>query len=365
MGIEQAKLRKESKMPIRDNKDALKKGVFLKMTKKVLLSKEELDMQHDSRNKSFIGRRGSDCNSDIYYEFLTNHQSRETAADIYFSQSKTKQAETNSKKFPQNTVKLKIDRESDTLSIKEEVKNARGNRNSRISNIRAKSTLRDPAPRGKRMLKCENKGENNGEYNKTLNKGKISSIAKLEEALKLSRQKEFFSSTNPIIKEGSNDQYRKCVPLKQYQNEEKLPQFDRISFLPSNVFMEILSFLVDNFRLYITINPSWYYAAVNAFDNHFNAIENKFVCLYSDLLLFKNSYTSSSAMQFCCKGGIRIDRVLKCENLRCTMGLTVKIAYTYKYCNEPKNLYKAEFVFDSIQRAPNCVWLHRNECQVN
>jgi len=157
--------------------------------------------------------------------------------------------------------------------------------------------------------------------------------------------------------------YEKSVPLRQIP-EERQQRFDKISLLPWNILIKIITYNIDNFRNFLMVNPSWYFSALNCLDSYFNIIENEFVMTYSENILFKDSYTSSSRMKFCGTQGIRIDRVLKCENLASTLGKSVTISYTFRYVNEPQNLYKNEFTYDSVPKAPRIVWLHKNECAV-
>lgn len=174
--------------------------------------------------------------------------------------------------------------------------------------------------------------------------------------IRLDETKEEDKEIQTLIKE--ND----TIVLKQTNGVAKL--FDQISLLPWNIFMTILSYGITDFRKYLQVNPSWYVSSLNAFDNYFNDVENKFVCKYSQYLLFKDSYTSSSKISISTRLEIRIDRILKCENLSETLGKAVTISYTYKYFNEPKNIYKAEFTFDSVKKAPRCVWVYKNDSVV-
>ncbi len=167
------------------------------------------------------------------------------------------------------------------------------------------------------------------------------------------------------VEEQKGEVARKSIALRRPRNDNRLPQFDKISLLPAEIYMRIMDYVIDNFRLYLSVNPSWYCAAVTAFDNHCNDLENRFVSTYAEYMLFKDSYTTSARIRFCGTGGIRIDRVIKCENLPTTLGCTVTFGYTYRYCHEPGVVFKAEFAFDSVRKAASCVWIHKNECQAS
>eukprot|EP00826_Nyctotherus_ovalis_P027992 TRINITY_DN2198_c0_g2_i1.p1 TRINITY_DN2198_c0_g2~~TRINITY_DN2198_c0_g2_i1.p1 ORF type:complete len:505 (-),score=127.95 TRINITY_DN2198_c0_g2_i1:153-1667(-) len=157
---------------------------------------------------------------------------------------------------------------------------------------------------------------------------------------------------------------RPSLALRQQEFSKKSAIVDKLSLLPPEIFMNILTFLIDRFRDYLCVNPSWYSAIVTAFDREFNGIENNFVRTYSECLLFKDSYTSSSYIHCADAKGIRIDRVLRCENLALTLGRTCVIEYLYSYVGR-KEVYRAVYKFDSVKRSNKIVWVYRNDCFFN
>ena len=170
------------------------------------------------------------------------------------------------------------------------------------------------------------------------------------------------SGAQPILPPIST---RHSVALRKnlnFHNEQI--NFDRLSLLPPSVIINILSFVMDRFRVFLCVNPSWYYKITIAFDEYFNQVENRFVNLYFQCFLFKNSYTSSAEIFFCGQRGIRIDRVLKCEVQDECVGHTVRVSYKYRYYNE-SDIYRSEFFFDVVKFGSRMTWIHKNECKVN
>eukprot|EP01022_Parablepharisma_sp_SALTPOND_P015578 TRINITY_DN2214_c1_g2_i1.p1 TRINITY_DN2214_c1_g2~~TRINITY_DN2214_c1_g2_i1.p1 ORF type:complete len:541 (-),score=50.54 TRINITY_DN2214_c1_g2_i1:2226-3848(-) len=149
-----------------------------------------------------------------------------------------------------------------------------------------------------------------------------------------------------------------------HAQEESLPSFDKISLLPPKVLFKVVSYTIDGFRIFLCVNPSWYYSVMEAFDTQFNPIEAKFINTYASFLLYKEARTSSSIMKFCDILGTRVDRVIRFEPLETTKGKTVTLEYSFKYTNDPKNTYKVTFIFDSLKHKPRVVWAHLNECTV-
>ena len=142
------------------------------------------------------------------------------------------------------------------------------------------------------------------------------------------------------------------------------PKFDQVSLLPPEVVFKILTYGVEGFRSFLCVNPSWYCSAMDAFDSQFNMVENKFINAYTQYLLYKYSYTTSSVMKFCDVAGTRVDRVIRFEPLFITKGQEVTISYSFKYLNDRVNKYKAIFILDSLKRRPRTIWAHLNECNV-
>ncbi len=163
----------------------------------------------------------------------------------------------------------------------------------------------------------------------------------------------------------SANNFRGSVAIRHQDYSKKAPTFDRVSLLPPSAFMRVISFLVDRFRLYLCVNPSWHSATVTAFDEAWNGVENGFVQRYGKFLLFKDSYTSSSVISCADAKGVRVDRVIRCENLPATVGSTFIIGYTYRYCGEGGTTYKSVYKFDSVERKDKLVWIYRNQCFVS
>jgi len=159
----------------------------------------------------------------------------------------------------------------------------------------------------------------------------------------------------------ANPNVRDSVALRIPEFKKKPACFDKISLLPPEIFGTIMLFLMDQFRELICVNPAWYTGMVNAFDFAFNRIENSFIKLYLPYLLFKDSYTSSSYIKCADSYGLRVDRVIKCENLPTTVNKTFIISYTYSYYGDEEK-YKATYKFDSVPYKKKIMWVYKNEC---
>lgn len=185
-----------------------------------------------------------------------------------------------------------------------------------------------------------------------------------EARLFIEAQKRKGKAFDTIIESAANFRGSAALRHPDRAGSRKSPTFDKVSLLPSNAFMLVVSFLTDQFRVHLCVNPSWYSATVDAFDEAWNGAENRFIQAYGKFLLFKDSYTSSS--RICCADaeGVRVDRVIRCENLAGTVGRTFVIGYTYRYSGEPGNVYRAVYKFDSVKRGDKLVWIYRNQCFV-
>eukprot|EP01022_Parablepharisma_sp_SALTPOND_P000968 TRINITY_DN105358_c0_g1_i1.p1 TRINITY_DN105358_c0_g1~~TRINITY_DN105358_c0_g1_i1.p1 ORF type:complete len:572 (-),score=29.68 TRINITY_DN105358_c0_g1_i1:2048-3706(-) len=223
-------------------------------------------------------------------------------------------------------------------------------------------TSHDKVQRRRLNIKLQDLLEANVEYNKeppvVVQSTALDLIKEARMHLQANRNKDKIFET--VV--DSRLQYRASIAIRHPNFSKKLAVFDKVSLLPPEIFMKILSFLMDRFRVYLCVNPSWYSACVTAFDQEFNSVENCFVKMYSDYLLFKDSYTSSSYITCADNSGIRVDRVLKCENLPTTLGRTFVISFTYCYAGKPKEKYKATYKFDSVTRKNKVLWIYKNEC---
>lgn len=315
--------------------------VINRMQQKVLLSHEFLYKQHShytSQGRRNVSRRPPQTGADLYHLYFTTRKStadtnlRENAADV--TQSKASVS---------------------SLPVRRS-----GREGARVGRMaaRRKSDKRKPAV-GKE--KC---------------KGSRSATRPVKAKVQHQQIDSDEINLNDVM--GGEEEGPHAVPhAKQYSNPFKqreqnacseitqmshlgLPQFDRVSLLPTEVFMTILSYAIDNFRNVMLVNPAWYHAATSALDLHFNTIETSFINAYSAQLLFKDSYTFSNLMRFCGKQTVKIERVFKCENQQAA-GKTVILAFKYKYFNEPGNEYRCDYVFDSGRRGRSVVWLHKSE----
>lgn len=337
-----------------------KATIFSQMTKKVILSKEEMAAQEKNNKKQL--------------QHLCNYSNMKTERYSALCRGNTKGPEYELYSVNENNESQEISSESKghwpEIDLIENIaiansKNNKHNRNgTRNYHMSSHSIIKEYKHREQPKQKYCSKNYKNKkatkEENKTISyKGRINEV-KADNSIEDEEVPDFDSNFDYDV----NDLYHKSVAVLQKASEIALPRFDKISSLPSEVFMEIISFAIDNFRKVITVNPSWYYATTQALDIQFNAIENNFVNEYASCLLLKDSFTSSSITQFCGSSGIRIDRVIKCENLPVNLGKTIKIGYTYKYINEPLEEFNADFVFDSIEKGYNCIWIQKNECKV-
>lgn len=114
----------------------------------------------------------------------------------------------------------------------------------------------------------------------------------------------------------------------------------------------------------MSVCASWHVNIKEAFDQHFNQVENDFVLKYHENLLFTESYTSSANIKFCGKRGLRVDRVLVWDVLRSKPQLnkTLTIGYWFNYYGEPKHKrFKAEYRIDVVKHKKRLVWMHIDE----
>ncbi len=343
-------------------------SIYAQMAKKVLLSREELFLEHSKH------ANGSTCDSnmDVYYDFLTQRA-------LPDADSRAKESKSSVPPTRINPVEPKKDVPARSLYSTNSKPDPAAKSMNRSGSVRrvGYGTKRGPQPAGG-MGKDLTRSMSNARDFKfkpqpkqkikrsgiPAGPGRLSQTARNESSIQTTAAPKSNATVIVNKQAAETSECERSVALRQKYKESFLPQFDKVSLLPPGILVKILGYVADNFRVCLRVNPSWYMATMTAFDNHFNAVENSFVTAYSAYLLFKDSYTSSYVTRFCGVTGIRIDRVLCCENLPTTLGKAVTLAYTYKYCNEPNTTYRAEFVFDSVTRAPNCVWLHRNECQV-
>ena len=59
------------------------------------------------------------------------------------------------------------------------------------------------------------------------------------------------------------------------------------------MIIEIILFDIEHFRRYLRLSPIWYHYVLEAMDDYFNEVENKFVMMYHEYFNFHSSYTSS------------------------------------------------------------------------
>lgn len=71
-----------------------------------------------------------------------------------------------------------------------------------------------------------------------------------------------------------------------------------LTYLPPKALATILSYDMMSYRKYMTVCAAWHVTIKEAFDQHFNRVENEFVLKYHQNLLFTESFTSSSAIKF-------------------------------------------------------------------
>jgi len=331
------------------------KEIYSQMTQKVLQSQEEIYNQHlINRNKTKKENAGAfsqrlyelEFENDLYFSYMSTHKNTSRKqlglTTILDSNENLKIANC---KYPMKSL----------LNYSNDKGNLNKLRNGKILITRPKSMIKNKI----KPINLKKIAEENKVSSKQILKVQLSNNDEVD-----INSDDFEDKSTTANQQQFKESCRNSIILK-VDAQKKLPQFDMLSLLPSNIFMNILNYAIDNFRCFLSVNPSWYHAITTAFDNHFNSLENSFVQKYAQFFLFKDSYTSSSIIHLGNPGAIRIDRVFKFENLECSMGNTIIIGYTYKYCGEPKNVYKAEFQFDSVKKDSNCYWIHKNQCHVN
>lgn len=134
-----------------------------------------------------------------------------------------------------------------------------------------------------------------------------------------------------------------------------------MTFLPSSALATIISYDMSGFRKYMSVCANWHVNINEAFDKYFNSVENEFIIKYQSNLLFTESFTSSAAIQFCGKRGLRVDRILVCDILpfKPQLNRTLKISYTFRYHGEDtKKKYRAEYRIDILKNRKRMIWMH-------
>jgi len=283
-----------------DSPKSNSQGIFCRMTQRVLLSKEELCIKHHNTETHRINDLGIEMS--LYYDFLKD--------------------------------------------ISRDRKLSRGNtRNKKLNTINSEYNYTG----NKKHLKA-----------KYVKRKELSSERSIDAPQNIDEQSRIYlCNTTPKLTPFINKFAKKSRLVKG-----PLPRFDRVSLLPSNVFMIILSYFIDNFKDIVAVNPSWYNASNSAFNSYFNRVENLFIEVYGNYLLFKDSNTCSSPMRFCDITTMKIDRVFKCENLPTTTNKTLMISFKYKYFDNTGNIYKCEYIFDSVNRQSTITWLQLNATEV-
>ncbi len=385
--------------PVYKHKGPQTKDVFRNMTQKVLQSQEELYARHASRNPECLTQRTEGRDSELYYDYLTHRQDtaekekeplqriesvrslQNTSVNSKYNKSRVDPHLTVSENRSKNNTGTMTLTMGSTSTARTTTKGKRSplprSRNSRPpvkpQSHRAVASGSKPIRGSDSQTTIPNSGEETKSSVKRMplpQKPEVEDDAADEFQVREDTDARMNVRVCHQIQRVATavcdcDTYHKSVALRYVVREgQKLPQFDQISLLPANIFMTILSYSIDGFRSWLSVNPSWYHSIIGAFDNKFNTLENSFVNLYAPYLLFKDSYTSSSIMKFCDMGAVRVDRVIKCENLETTLGKSLLISYTYRYCSEPASTYKAEFIFDSVGRTGTYMWAHKNECNV-
>lgn len=134
--------------------------------------------------------------------------------------------------------------------------------------------------------------------------------------------------------------------------------------LPDPAVSLIITFLLDEIRILMSVSPVWYVKILEAVDTIFSPIESHFSVVHSKYLLFKKSYLSTGNIHVVGRDGRRVDRVIIAETLPKLKGLTMKIRFTYRtYCDD--NIYSAEYKFDVDENFVRSVWVHRDESKVH
>jgi hypothetical protein len=130
--------------------------------------------------------------------------------------------------------------------------------------------------------------------------------------------------------------------------------------------MTLIQYDMPNFRKYLCLSPAWHHLVLESMDEYFKKVECDFVNKNYEYLLFKKSYTNSSAIHFCGNKGIRVDRVLVCEVLDNSKILNkcLRLSYAFKYANakSEKDVFIADYKMDVVKSNTNrVVWIHKDE----
>eukprot|EP00826_Nyctotherus_ovalis_P010114 TRINITY_DN12690_c0_g2_i4.p1 TRINITY_DN12690_c0_g2~~TRINITY_DN12690_c0_g2_i4.p1 ORF type:complete len:556 (+),score=135.41 TRINITY_DN12690_c0_g2_i4:147-1670(+) len=296
--------------------------VFSRMNQRVLLSQEELYSRHHADNKGSL-ENNVEIEMSLYYKFMkaghATQQPKEKSGEYFTLRSCTR----NTEKRP-------------SVSNFESTRSRHNNNSMRSKAVKARYVKR-------KELTPE----------RSVN---ISGGAEEKPAVHLCHST---PRLIPLMKK-----FPGLSSTQRNSTKEPLPNFDKVSLLPANIFMTILSYSMDNFKNIIAVNPSWYSTSNSALNTYFNKAENSFVNAYGTVLLFKDSYNYSSPMKFCGISAIKVDRVFRCENLERTAGKTLIISFKYRYFDGTGNEYICEYMYDSVHRQPTIVWLQRNSTEL-
>ena len=150
-----------------------------------------------------------------------------------------------------------------------------------------------------------------------------------------------------------------------FEKFDQKKQFKRkgiFTFLPNFALATIVSYDMNNLRTYLGVCADWNCGIREGFDKFTKEIENKFVLMYHEYLLFKESYMSSQQIEFCDKKGLRVDRAICCEiiNHKHMLNKVLKFSFTFRYYGE-KRRFRYEFKIDVVKRNPRLIWMHYDQ----
>lgn len=134
-----------------------------------------------------------------------------------------------------------------------------------------------------------------------------------------------------------------------------------MTYLPPQALATILSYDMSSYRKFMSVWAAWHVNIREAFDQYFNKVENEFLIKYQEHLLFTDAFTSSAAIKFWGKRGLRVDRIIVFDILpfKPQLNRTLKISYTFRYHGEDsKRKYRAEYRIDIVKNRKRMIWMH-------
>ena len=171
--------------------------------------------------------------------------------------------------------------------------------------------------------------------------------------------------------ENKESQTKEKILSKFRMKQNKIPEIkkeiseeiDLFCLLPHEIIVNIVLFIIDNYREILKVNKSWMTTILSAFDTYFNRIENHAIYINMENFIFLNSYLGSTVYKIENSTKLKLDRILELELASGPPHSTLIVSYTFKYYND-KSTYKCTYKIDIVDDPSRSVWVHRSIANV-